>query len=745
MTNKLCNLFFSKELNFKLGESRSFLLALILCVFFLNTISGQSLKKLQTEIDFYVSYKKYDEALPYLYRYQELSPNKPEILLKIAICLYHTNNVKGSLEKIQLLTDISKNPDPEIFLYRALNLHSLNDFKTAISDYKNFLKGVDESHPEFNFAIGQIKRCSYGMTLGKSSEDVLVENMGNIVNSSGDEFRPVTSKNYDDKIYFSSARPESLGGKRDQNGYANDRLGSYNTDMFSAEFFDGGWNKVEPMNLLMNSPRNDVLLDFNDKGSVMFYFRGFSLNVGNILLDTFAVEDEKEVNLPEFLSPMFPEKGDEGFMIYKDTILIFSSKRVGGYGGSDLYYSILKNNKWTIAENFGPNINSSFDEMTPFLSANGKALWFSSNREEGVGGLDIFKSEFDFVKKEWQVSTNLGLPINSSKDDAYLRFSSDGQIGYFSSNRSEGFGLRDLYQINFRDAISEMKIVEGTPIFHEAIFYPDLFLPGGKYFSYMKNPSNQASTEEVKKVFNLEPIFYEKEEDLLTGSNTKKLVSLISFLKESSTNKIVITGHGVASKNFSFDLIQSLKKAEKLASYLTENGVNSQQIIIRGVASSFPLALNENSGQPYLPGIRANKRVDFQLFSESSSLSFKYSEAPVADIYKLPNGNYLREQTQGLNYRIRFAEQKGILNFPEMENFPDIIIERSLRMENITYTAGLYSTFSTAISLLKDIKASGISNPVVIPYLNGVPINRESANEWISKFPDLKNYILAKP
>ncbi len=115
-----------------------------------------------------------------------------------------------------------------------------------------------------------------------------------------------------------------------------------------------------------------------------------------------------------------------------------------GRGGCDLYYSTVKDGRWTPAQNIGPPINTGAWDSQPSISANGKALFFSSERKGGQGGRDIWVS---YLKSNgtWGELQNLGPQINTSADEASPFIHPDGQTLYFHSNGHPGMGGFDLY------------------------------------------------------------------------------------------------------------------------------------------------------------------------------------------------------------------------------------------------------------------------------------------------------------
>lgn len=144
----------------------------------------------------------------------------------------------------------------------------------------------------------------------------------------------------------------------------------------------------------------------------------------------------------------FPWNNDEYSVghptLSKDgNILVFASDMPGGYGGTDLYYSVRSGNssQWTRPVNLGKKINTEGNEMFPFLDKEGN-LYFSSTGHPGLGGLDIFEVELKEMKPTGN-PRNLGVPINSATDDFGFIKSDDGKSGFLSSNRR---GNDDIYK-----------------------------------------------------------------------------------------------------------------------------------------------------------------------------------------------------------------------------------------------------------------------------------------------------------
>jgi hypothetical protein len=123
-------------------------------------------------------------------------------------------------------------------------------------------------------------------------------------------------------------------------------------------------------------------------------------------------------------------------------VLYFSSDMNGGFGGKDIYKSEFVNNHWSKPVNLGETINTHLDEVYPFVYKN--TLYFSSTGHPGLGGLDIFKS--DFGPGGFMEPQNMGYPLNTNFDDFGIVVSPPGNRGYLSSNRKNGGYNDDVYE-----------------------------------------------------------------------------------------------------------------------------------------------------------------------------------------------------------------------------------------------------------------------------------------------------------
>ncbi len=153
------------------------------------------------------------------------------------------------------------------------------------------------------------------------------------------------------------------------------------------------------------------------------------------------VELDKNINNSQYNIPSISLSPD-------GNTIFFVSTQKSGFGAKDIYKSTKGvDGKWTTMENLGETINTEFDEDSPYITSDGKTLYFASKGHSGIGGYDIFKSEL--VDDKWSTPENIGIPINSPVDDIYYIIDKENTKGYISSNRNGGLGGMDIYSVCF--------------------------------------------------------------------------------------------------------------------------------------------------------------------------------------------------------------------------------------------------------------------------------------------------------
>ena len=205
---------------------------------------------------------------------------------------------------------------------------------------------------------------------------------------------------------------------------------SLRSNIFSASFSNGVWKKnIETIYNYDSSNTSNIF--FSEEGKGVFTICDDSmLNCRIVYVKN--NKTKKNVEIPALSSTRFFNTQPTIHHINSQTVLYFVSDRNGGLGGLDIWLSIIdKNGNFGVPINAGKNINTQYDEITPFYNKHDGMLYFSSNKKGGIGGFDIYKSKGNL--NLWNETINAE-DLNSDKDDLYLIFY-DEHNGYFASNR----------------------------------------------------------------------------------------------------------------------------------------------------------------------------------------------------------------------------------------------------------------------------------------------------------------------
>ena len=275
---------------------------------------------------------RFEDALNALNRYDALEPGNPDVSEKRGIAHYFVNDLEVAKQMLLALTE-EREVSEQVWFFLGRTYHAEHDFANAIKYYKQYLRATDDDNVNRPMVKDAIRRAANGMRYARTRGDGFVENFGPQVNSKGDDFKPILSPNFDDRVYFSSAREGNLGGLRNAEGLSDERRGQFSSDMFTTSVENGSWSTASPMSYLLNSPRYDVVMDFSEQGNRLYYFKGYQLYSGDVLVDTFRTKiEERSLFSAEFDGPLRPWEGDTEMQIWNDTTVLFASRRLGAAG-----------------------------------------------------------------------------------------------------------------------------------------------------------------------------------------------------------------------------------------------------------------------------------------------------------------------------------------------------------------------------------------------------------------------------
>ncbi len=217
-------------------------------------------------------------------------------------------------------------------------------------------------------------------------------------------------------------------------------------DIYISYFRDGKWQPAQNMGIKINTEFHDASIGLSADGKELYLYK--DENGGDIYVS--RMNEDSTWTTPEPLSENINSRFSENSVCISPdgNTLFFTSDRPGGKGGIDIYYSEKdKKGRWGKPVNMGAPVNTSSDDDGPFIDYDSKTLYFSSRAHAGMGGFDIFVSEFDSTSKKWSEPVNIGYPINTPDDDIYFVKSGDSKYGYYASVKDGGIGEKDIYKV----------------------------------------------------------------------------------------------------------------------------------------------------------------------------------------------------------------------------------------------------------------------------------------------------------
>jgi len=223
-------------------------------------------------------------------------------------------------------------------------------------------------------------------------------------------------------------------------------------DLYFTEYRYGRWKRPRSVSSRINSTDNEYLVGATPNLEFLIIRPDTYESSG----DLYYVEAGKRgrYGLPvKFPEPINLEKTYEssGCLSPSGDTLYFSSDREGGLGGSDIYYSLRIGENWGVPQNLGPTINTPYDDEYPRISFDGGILTFASEGHKSMGGFDLFTCKINPKTREFTKPQNFGYPINTTYDDFSIALAEGGRYGYVAQVREDGLGKYDLYKVIFED------------------------------------------------------------------------------------------------------------------------------------------------------------------------------------------------------------------------------------------------------------------------------------------------------
>ncbi|MFY0628153.1 MAG: OmpA family protein [Reichenbachiella sp.] len=382
---------------------------------------------------------------------------------------------KENFEKAIVLYDsiLHNYPKNHYVIYHQYVAHHLTDGRgTDLSSLQEFERNEGHTDKFYNYWLGRIHHERYEFDIARKHFEAFLDleiyRTKEIIHEtekrrnesiraqsfylSPNEYEvvalaaPINSKFNDlspaffgghNELLFVSSRPEMVTEE-----IANSQMRIYHTEKTSSY----EWNAPTSLDYLGNiSDKNAKIEVVNNDGRLFVYKE--NSEQGELYYS--EPTENRWSDFKQFHSNLKDNKIESHFFINDDENIVFFSS-ISSTGDLDIYQSELNssNNRWSDPSPVPGLLNSKFDEDSPFLSHDGKELYFSSNRPESIGGFDIFRSEWSDNTQSWNTPINIGFPINTIDDEISFQLNEDNISGFFSSNRIHGEGDFDIYHFH---------------------------------------------------------------------------------------------------------------------------------------------------------------------------------------------------------------------------------------------------------------------------------------------------------
>jgi peptidoglycan-associated lipoprotein len=628
---------------------RIYQLILILLVFTgLTPMQAQSKKAVRAYATFnageyYTAIDQFKDA------YQKTNDKKEKLRIAyhIAECYRITNNTKQS--ELWYRKVVAKNyENPSAIFYYAEALKMNQNYEEAKIQYHAYKEIV----PEDTRGTDGMLSCDMALEWIEFPNGYVVEEM-KFFNSRLSDYSPFYSRNDYQQVYFTSSREETTG-QAEHGG-----TGQGFSDIFvSTMDRKGKWSTPLPLEEPVNTEAEEGTPCFNSDYTTLYFTR---CNVSKrkalgceIFSATRSNEKWTKVQSLELAADSItiahPAISKDELTLYFVSDMEGSIKNNEGKNSKDIWRVTRTSlsDEWSNPENLGSQINTSGDEVFPFVHDDG-TLYFSSDGHIGMGGLDIFKANRN-KSGEWEID-NMQYPVNSSADDFGIVFEAERESGFLSSTR-KGKGDDDIYSFllpplkfsitgTVKDEKTDepiddalVKSISSSGITLESRTGRDgsfkfMLQPGIDYIfiaskeEYLKgkerettkglNQSTEFETEiylsPIDKPIEIENIFFELDKAELRPESIVSLDQLVETLNDNPNITIELMSHTDARASEAYNLDLSRRRAQSVVDYLISKDIVRDRLSAKGYGESTPKIVDkkDNEAYPFLP---VNTKLD---------------------------------------------------------------------------------------------------------------------------------------
>jgi outer membrane protein OmpA-like peptidoglycan-associated protein len=621
----------------------------------------------------YLRIEEYEEAKTLFQELVEKHPENSNFKYYLGVCYFKLGNADKALKYFKESTPDTSKTQTDFNYFLGKSFLMAHHFDDAITYYEKYLDMI-RKNPQGKYQHTQkeieqeIERCRIGMELMKKPNEVEIINLSDKVNSKYHDYMPVISLD-ETEMMFTSRRPGTTGGGKDP----EDEI--FYEDIYVTIKADSGW--TEPRNMVkVNTNGHDATVCLSGDGKKLFIYRSSPSLAGGPAGNIFMSELKDQIwSIPVKVNGINSDYWEpSGSISANGDKFFFSSNRPRPNEphrkDRDLYMvKKMENGEWGNPVRLSNVINTTFEEDAPFIHPDGKTLYFSSNGNKSLGGFDIFKSVYNEDTDTWSEPENIGFPFNTAGDDIYIVWSADGRRAYFSSQRDDSYGGKDIYMATSLKAKHSMALMIGKvfdadtkkPLGAEVVvidnsngqvvgvFKADSYsgkfsiaLPSGKNYGisvskegYLFHSENiimphMSEFAEYRKDIYMHPfktgaveilknIFFDTDKAEIRQESKPELDKLYNLLKKDQSLHVQISGHTDDRASHEYNLVLSEARAVAVVQYLVDKGIDRKKIFAKGYGEIQPVASNETE-----EGRQINRRIEFMILDRDDDAHSKY-------------------------------------------------------------------------------------------------------------------------
>ncbi len=560
---------------------------------------------------------------------------------QIGICYKKTYDYSHAANQFKITAE--NGSYPEDVYNRAVSLMNIKEYETAIEQFELFVRNNESNDSLVQKSLTYMTGCFYAMDENNVKEMIQIKLFDTTVFNFGTSSFAPMFWGFDERILFTSAREGGvvLDPERQNSEYL--------CDIYWTEKYENGeWEQPTNFGRPVNTSLHEGSASFSNN-NIMFFTRWSDENkneknifaakmMNNLFFEAFKLDTL--VNVEGYFSV-------NPFVSLDGSTLYFSSNRPGGLGGMDIWKIALDDETglpYGDAINLGSLVNTAGDEITPFFHETTSTLYFSSNGHQTIGGFDVFKSRFHRDDSVYTEVKNLGMPINSSKDDTYLIWDKLLNTGYFSSDREdcpdghcykiyeiknapivitlEGYSYLKYTEdiipnvnLTFKDVSGEFDayVIQTDENGFYSIEIPiqvEIFIKAQKeeYFAdagYVETLDISESTTLYQDFYLdkipageivIEGIEYDFDSDKLRPRSMEILDELYDFLVLNNNLTVEINAHTDCRGNDDYNMDLSARRAKSCVDYLISKGIPAERLISNGFGESQPSEVPDENG-----------------------------------------------------------------------------------------------------------------------------------------------------